>query len=204
MGPDGMSVPQEYRNFFISYTGRDRQWAEWIAMQLEQEDYTLFIQAWDFRPGSNFVAEMDRASRFAERTLLILSSAYLQSDFAFSEWATAFRHDSRGTQGKLLPMRIESCNVEGLLGQVIYIDLVSLEEEQARERLLAGVRRERSKPATVAFPQTHRSHPAGEGPNEEKEQGAPMSKEALPVPVQAWKKAGRPVPFSPVWNIPYR
>lgn len=75
----------EHRDFFISYTGSDRQWAEWIAWQLEEAGYTLFIQAWDFRPGSNFVAEMERATTRAERTLLVLSPAYLLSDFAFSE-----------------------------------------------------------------------------------------------------------------------
>jgi hypothetical protein len=56
MSQDGIGENQDSRNFFISYTGRDRQWAEWIAWQLEEAGYTLFIQAWDFRPGSNFVA----------------------------------------------------------------------------------------------------------------------------------------------------
>ncbi len=45
-------------DFFISYTRIDRGWAEWIAWQLEEAGYTAVIQAWDFRPGSNFVQEM--------------------------------------------------------------------------------------------------------------------------------------------------
>jgi hypothetical protein len=148
----------ERRGFFISYTRSDQQWAEWIAMQLEQAGYTLFIQAWDFRPGSNFVAEMDKATKCAERTLLVLSPAYLVSDYAFTEWAVAFRHDPKGAQKQLLPVRIQPCEVEGLLGPVVYIDLVQLDEKQARERLLAGVHQERAKPATVAFPGPHISH----------------------------------------------
>ena len=146
---------QEHRDFFISYTGSDRQWAEWIAFQLEQAGYTLFIQAWDFRPGSNFVAEMDKAAKSAERTLLVLSPAYLESDVAFSEWATAFRRDPRGVHRSLLPVRITPCEVDGLLGQVVYVDLVSLEETQARERLLAEVQQERAKPDMIAFPGQH-------------------------------------------------
>src|ERR1700757_926290 len=87
---------QERRDFFISYTGRDKPWAEWIAAQVEASGLTTFTQAWDFGPGSNFVAEMDKAIRQAERTLLVLSPAYLHSAFAFSEWAAAFAQDPTG------------------------------------------------------------------------------------------------------------
>jgi membrane-anchored protein YejM (alkaline phosphatase superfamily) len=50
---------QEHKDFFISYAGKDSQWAQWIAFELEAAGYHTLIQAWDIRPGSNFVAEMD-------------------------------------------------------------------------------------------------------------------------------------------------
>ena len=46
------------KDFFISYNKADRGWAEWIAWQLEAAGYTVIIQAWDFRPGMNCMAEM--------------------------------------------------------------------------------------------------------------------------------------------------
>jgi hypothetical protein len=46
------------RDFFISYTGVNGSWVEWIAVQLEQAGYTTVLQAWDFRPGSDFIHEM--------------------------------------------------------------------------------------------------------------------------------------------------
>src|SRR5581483_10463254 len=160
MHQDDAGKNLDRRDFFISYTSRDRQWAEWIAMQLEEAGYTLFIQAWDFRPGSNFVAEMDHAATWAERTLLVLSAAYLESDFAFTEWAVALRSDPRGSHRRVLPVRVQPVAVDGLLGLVVFIDLVQLEEAEARERLLAGVRQGRGKPATVAFPGSHGSFPS--------------------------------------------
>jgi hypothetical protein len=48
-------------DFFISYNKADREWAEWIAGQLEEAGYITKIQAWDIRPGSDFIAEMDKA-----------------------------------------------------------------------------------------------------------------------------------------------
>ena len=49
------------KDFFISYNRNDKQWAEWVAWILEDEGYSVVIQAWDFRPGGNFVLDMHRA-----------------------------------------------------------------------------------------------------------------------------------------------
>jgi hypothetical protein len=46
------------QDFFISYTQVNRPWAEWIAVQLEAAGYTTLLQAWDFRPGSDFIHQM--------------------------------------------------------------------------------------------------------------------------------------------------
>src|SRR5215510_2934779 len=133
-------------NFFISYTQVDRPWAEWIAWQLEAAGYTTGIQAWDFRPGGNFVLAMQHAAATSERTIAVLSPAYLQSGFTAAEWAAAFAREPTGTQGLLLPVRIHDCEPQGVLPQIIYIDLVGLDAEAARETLLAGVQRQRAKP----------------------------------------------------------
>ena len=68
-------------DFFVSYNKADRSWAEWTAWQLEEEGYTTAIQAWDFRPGSNFVLEMQKAASNAERTIAVLSQDYLDAEF---------------------------------------------------------------------------------------------------------------------------
>jgi tetratricopeptide (TPR) repeat protein len=155
MSQDDGAELQKRRDFLISYTSQDQPWAEWIAEQLDAAGYTFFFQAWDFRPGSNFVAEMDNATKLADRTLLVLSAAYLASGFAFSEWAAALRHDPRGSERRLLPVRIEICDVSGLLAQIGYLDLVGSDAKQAKERLLQGIQKERVRPAHVAFPGSH-------------------------------------------------
>jgi tetratricopeptide (TPR) repeat protein len=167
---------QKRRDFFISYTTTDQPWAEWIAMELEHAGYTFFIQAWDFRPGSNFIAEMDYATRTTERTILVLSPAYLQSDYTFVEWATRYRCDPKGTSGLMLPIRVQPCNVDGLLGPIVYIDLVGCDEHIARQKLLAGLPRERVKPTSITFP-----------PSEQRSAEHPVF----------------PAPLPTFWNVPY-
>ena len=120
------------RDFFISYTSADIRWAEWIAWQLEEAQYATILQAWDFRPGMNFVLEMDKASSLARCTLVVLSPDYLSARYTQPEWAVAFRRDPKGEQRAVLPVRVQNCEVEGLLGPIVYIDLIDLEETYAR------------------------------------------------------------------------
>jgi TIR domain len=129
-------IEKPVRDFFISYNGADRLWAEWIAWQLEEESYSTIIQSWDFRPGSNFVEEMQRATVEAGRTIAVVSPDYLSSEFARSEWNAAFAEDPLGKEGKLIPVKVRDCDLDGLRKAVIYIDLTGLDEEAAKAELI--------------------------------------------------------------------
>jgi len=168
------------KDFFVSYNQADRSWAEWIAWHLEEGGYTVVIQAWDFRPGANFVLEMQRAATEAARTIAVLSPDYLAARFTQPEWAAAFAQDPTGEKGTLLPVRVRACDLAGLLPQIIRVDLVGQDETAAKEALLAGVRRGRAKPATPpGFPRT-----------------APrLLAERPPFP---------PGALPPIWNVPFR
>jgi hypothetical protein len=140
------------KDFFVSYTKVDQPWAEWIAWKLEEAGYSTLIQAWDFRPGGNFVLEMQKAASGTENTIVVLSPVYLQSEFTQPEWAAAFAQDPQGETRKLIPVRIAKCKPTGLLKSIIYVDLVGLPEEDARTALL-GAFNTRNKPTSVpAFP----------------------------------------------------
>lgn len=134
-------------DFFISYTKSDKAWAEWIAWKLEEEKYSVLVQEWDFVPGKNFVVEMDSATKRSKRTIAILSSDYLNSSFCTSEWTAAFAKDPIGSQRKILPIRVKECELTGLLAQIVYVDLVGLDPDWAKERLLASAKMERAKPS---------------------------------------------------------
>jgi hypothetical protein len=137
------------KDFFVSYAGADQQWAEWLAWVLEEAEYTTVLQSWDFGAGADFVQEMDEAAKKADRTIAVLSPDYLKSRFAASEWHAVFRRDPAGAQRLLLPVRVRECEVGGLLGSIVYIDVAGLTEDAARSAVLAGVSGVRAKPATT-------------------------------------------------------
>jgi len=185
------------KDFFISYNREDRSWAEWIAWHLEEVGFTTILQAWDFRPGSNFVLEMHQAATEAERTIAVLSPEYLASIFTQPEWAAAFARDPDGKQNLLVPVRVQECDLQGLLSQTIYIDLIGMEEDDAKDALLGGVLRGRAKPTQKpGFPgSTHQlgrpgpdfpSASASDGPDTETL--ATRAREVALKNLEQWKK----------------
>jgi hypothetical protein len=136
------------RDFFISYTGSDEKWAEWIAWTLEAGGFAVVLQKWDFRPGSNFALNMHDATG-SKRTIAVLSQEYLtQSFYGAAEWAAAFAKDPDGSRQTLVPIRVAECKPEGLLRAIVYIDLVGKDAEEARRALLDGVAERRAKPSS--------------------------------------------------------
>jgi len=165
------------RDFFLSFHRADKGWAEWIAWQLEAAGYSTLSQTWDFRPGSDFVEELYNAAQTTRRTITVLSPDYLTSSFSPLEWEDAFRRSRMEGKRVLLPVRVRQCDVEGLLALLVYIDLLGLDAQAARTRLLGGVR----------------------------ERGRPSS--ALDLSASAESLASSPpfpAPLVDLWNVPHR
>ncbi|NEQ50319.1 MAG: toll/interleukin-1 receptor domain-containing protein [Leptolyngbya sp. SIO3F4] len=154
MWPLVSSVCTVAKDFFVSYTSCDLTWAEWIAWILEENGHSVIIQAWDFRPGGNFILDMQRAAAEAERTIMVLSEAYLNAMYTQPEWAAAFTQDPTSTKRQLLPIRVAPCEPPGMLAAVVYVDLVGKTETEAEQLLLEALQ-ERAKPSRrPSFPHT--------------------------------------------------
>ncbi len=163
--PVGESIMMEDRwDFFLSYTSTDRQWAEWIAWELEAASYRVLVQAWDFVPGSHWMTRMDSGLQRADRTVAILSHAYLESVYGRQEWEAAYRADPDGFTRKLIPIRVEDCPRPGLLGGVVSFDLFGYDSDAARSHLLDTIKTAvsgRAKPFVApVFPAASAAHPA--------------------------------------------
>jgi hypothetical protein len=185
----------DMKSFFISYNRADAPWAEWIAWQLEAAGYTTVIQAWDSDAGSNYVKAMDNAIKKAERTIAVLSSDYQESGHTFAEWGAAFASDPNGEKGRLLPVRICEFKPEGLLAQIVYIDLVGLDENSARSRLLSHVQQGRKKPfLSPPFPEDSTRDALSKQPP------FPGGRQTLPHSEIPPRRVGYPKSASGFWN----
>ena len=130
-------------DFFVSYTGTDESWAEWIAWELKESGFQVRLQKWHFEPGSDFMSEINEAVTKAHRTIAVLSPAYLKSAFCRAEWQSIFTTDVDGRGRRLVPVCVEKCSQKelALLRSRVYIDLTKCEnDESARQTLLSGLK----------------------------------------------------------------
>lgn len=124
-------------DFFISYSRVDEQWAKWVAATLRNDGFQAKLQEWDFVPSQSFIEDIDRGLTESKIVIALLTQSYLNSRYGRMEWQAAIA----SSPGRLLPIRIEECALEGLLSPITYLDLVGVHDErQARNLLLRGVR----------------------------------------------------------------
>jgi hypothetical protein len=132
----------EKRKYFISYTNRTEEnikraeWLDWaVRTQLGAE---TIMQAYDFKPGENFMARMDDALKWidadsGDAVLLVLTREYVESTMCREEWTNA---------GRFIPVRFDGVEPSGLLKSRIYIDLCGLGGESALKALLSKIKGE--------------------------------------------------------------
>ena len=95
-------------DFFISYASADRAWAEWIAYELERAGYSVVIQAWDFKPGIDFVRAI-KAATACEFGARITSGAIATSSTARSVNNSGLPSEWRASMMRFRPSSHPSC-----------------------------------------------------------------------------------------------
>lgn len=127
------------KDFFVSYTGSDLNYATWVAETLEKNNYKVTIQAWDFKPGDNFVSKINEALLECKKLIVILSQSYLKSKWCEAEWTSKLSEQIKLNERRIIPIRIEPVDLQGLLSPIVYIDIVDKSESEAEQEILSGV-----------------------------------------------------------------
>ena len=148
------------KNFFISYTKTDKAWAEWLNWFVESKGFSTFVQFKDIAWSENFVVRMEEGLKEAERLITVLSPEFLASGFTAAEWTAVFAKDPDGRKRLLLPIRIHECDLSGLFGPRVYLDLVGETEEQAMATLTSALAQLKLTPLGVDSPSSKPPFPA--------------------------------------------
>lgn len=138
------------RDFFVSFNKADLTSAQLLRDWLEAAGHTTFMQQPDFHAGSNFVLKMDEGVKTCRRLIAVLSPAYLAAEFPQPEWAAFFAKDPRGELGLVVGVRVTSCEVDGLLGVIRYIDLAEVADAEKRDKFLCEIGELPAVPKTAA------------------------------------------------------
>jgi tetratricopeptide (TPR) repeat protein len=151
-------------DFFVSYAGADRPWAQWAASVLEGDGFTVELDVWDWAPGTNAVEQMNGALERADRVLALWSPRYFDpSSFAGEELSAAF-YANHELRGRLVPVVVEQVTVGPLYRPLIFIDLSGMDEAAAARELLSRLRGETGRGQPHAFPGVAVRHPGQRPP----------------------------------------
>jgi hypothetical protein len=138
---DDVPNPRSAR-IFISHTGRDRAWADWVRWHLETVGCQTELDSVDWPPGTNFIQAMDEALRRDNPMLVLLSAAYLDPDrYTTDEWTTRLAQRRKDPDAKMIPLRVDPVDLHrGLWSPIIVPDLFDLPPDHAITALLDAVR----------------------------------------------------------------
>jgi tetratricopeptide (TPR) repeat protein len=122
-------------DIFVSYTNSDREWAHWIAQELEKMDHTAHVHDWEIGPGGDIASWMEERHDKADNVLLVVSEVYLSKSYSrwerlAAQWAAAGERPNFA-----LPVLIKNCKLPTLLAQIKRCELFGLGEEEARAQL---------------------------------------------------------------------
>jgi Tfp pilus assembly protein PilF len=69
-------------DIFVSYTSSDRDWAHWIARELEALGHVPHIHEWEIKGGDDIYAWMERRHDAADHVLCVVSDEYLKAPYS--------------------------------------------------------------------------------------------------------------------------
>jgi hypothetical protein len=143
---------------FISRASADKELAEEIGKILKGADYSVILQEWNMR-NRNFIQVMHDALRESDHVIALLSPAYMQSEHCEAEWQNAIASDPLNKRGRLIVLRAENCEPEGMLKALAYWDLLPSRGDLAslRDVVLQAVRTDPGRCGAEALPHFRRA-----------------------------------------------
>lgn len=117
----------------------NKAWAKWIGGTLEENGYSVYLQAWDIAPGNDFIERMNDFLEYSKNYIAVYSQDFYESEYCMKEFQTAFNAHINKEIERFIPIRLEDVKLGTLYKTTVYIDLFDLTEEKAKKALLDGV-----------------------------------------------------------------
>lgn len=124
-------------NVFISYSQRDKKYAELIANRLREADHRVWYDAWSLKVGDNLIDKINKGSKEAEVLIVIISKHSLRSKWVMHEFSAFALGDISGRKSRIIPVLIDNSAVPEYLARYVYVDLAVDKERGLQNIILA-------------------------------------------------------------------
>lgn len=137
---DQANPPFAY-DVFISYSSQDKSWVRGeLLPKLDAAGLKTFIDFRDFDIGAPSVTEMERGVLTSRKTLLVLTPAYVKSEWTEFENLMLQTLDPANRARRLIPLLKERCELPLRIGMLTYVNFTDPSElDLAWQKLLRGL-----------------------------------------------------------------
>jgi hypothetical protein len=102
----GAMQPIQFYSCFISYSGKDEEFARRLHSRMRESDLRVWFAPEDMKGGDKIYDQIDRAIQVHDRLLLVLSEDSLQSKWVETEIRRARKVEVKEGRRKLFPIRL--------------------------------------------------------------------------------------------------
>jgi hypothetical protein len=138
-------------DIFVSYTSSDRDWAFWIAKELETLGHMPRVHEWEINSGNDIYAWMETRHDAADHVLCVVSDDYLTAPYSTLERNAALWQEAAKRPGFVLFVAVKPCKLPTLSDHIRRCELFGVPEDAARIRFREFMSK-REAPAAASFP----------------------------------------------------
>jgi hypothetical protein len=142
-------MTDEYRqrydyDFFLSRRGSIAEIAREVADVLTESGYKIIVQDYDFLLSDSVIERMHEGVKDARDLIILFTRDYEQSPYTRKEFTSFEAQRLRDLEERhIIILRCEDVPLQGLLADVIYQDLVGIEDrEERKRRIIAAAERQ--------------------------------------------------------------
>jgi hypothetical protein len=125
-------------NVFISYSQRDKTYAELIANRLREANHQVWYDAWTLKVGDNLIDKINKGLKEAEVLIVIISKHSLRSKWAMHEFSALAFGDISGRKIRIIPVLIDNSAVPEYLARYVYVDL-TVDKETGLQNIISAL-----------------------------------------------------------------
>jgi tetratricopeptide (TPR) repeat protein len=121
-------------DIFISYTSTDRDWAFWIAKELEALGHTAHIHEFEVHAGDDIYRWMEERHDAADHVLCVVSDDYLKAPYSTLERNAALWQAASKRPGFVILVAVKPCRFPTLTDHLRRCELYGIPDDQKRQR----------------------------------------------------------------------
>ncbi|MCG3117992.1 MAG: hypothetical protein ALAOOOJD_00125 [bacterium] len=129
---------QRRARVFISHSSKDKQFANWLYVDLANAGHRPWLDEPDIRAGESIPTKIASGIHDCDYVVVVLSANAVKSQWVEREWQAKYWNEVKGGKVMVIPVLIEDCEIPTLLQTKKYADFRSGYNE-GFETLLAAL-----------------------------------------------------------------